>query len=200
MPQMADAYEWQGRTLIGSDGEKIGKISQIYEDAATGQPEWATVSSGLFGNKSNFVPLAGASSDGDDVRAGVTKTQVKDAPGVDGDGQLSEPEERRLFEHYGVPYITDGSTIAQVAPGTEQQRAEQQRGAEPSGGGRSETDPEPAGRERLRRYVVTETVVETGPVQREEVTIEREPVSDINREVPEEVRDERFDRPDEPRR
>ncbi|MGH2909220.1 MAG: PRC-barrel domain-containing protein [Solirubrobacteraceae bacterium] len=195
MPQMTDAYEWQGRTLIGSDGEKIGKISQIYEDTATGQPEWATVSSGLFGNKSNFVPLAGASSDGDDVRAGVTKTQVKDAPGVDGDGQLSEPEERRLFEHYGIPYTTDGSTIAQVAPGTEQQR-----GAEPSGDGRSETDPEPAARERLRRYVVTETVVETGPVQREEVTIEREPVTDTNREVPEEVRDERFDRPDQPRR
>ena len=66
------------------------------------------MSSGLFGTKSNFVPLAGASPDGEDVRAHVTKDQVKDAPGVENDGDLSEPEERRLFEHYGVPYTSAG--------------------------------------------------------------------------------------------
>ena len=37
----------------------------------------------------------------------VTKDQVKDAPGVENDGELSESEERRLFEHYGVPYTTE---------------------------------------------------------------------------------------------
>src|ERR1700729_673945 len=108
MPEMTDAYHWHGRTMVGSDGEKIGKISEIYEDPDTGKPEWATVSSGLFGTKSNFVPLAGAAPDGEDVRAQVTKAQVKDAPGVENDGDLSEPEERRLFEHYGVPYTSDG--------------------------------------------------------------------------------------------
>ena len=109
MPEMTDAYQWHGRTMVGSDGDKIGKITEIYEDPETGKPEWATVSSGLFGTKSNFVPLAGASPDGEDVRANVTKDQVKDAPGVENDGDLSEPEERRLFEHYGVPYTTDGN-------------------------------------------------------------------------------------------
>ena len=94
MSEMTDAYQWQGRTMVGSDGEKIGKIAEIYEDPQTGKPEWATVSSGLFGTKSNFVPLAGASPDGEDVRAEVTKDQVKDAPGVETDGELSEPEER----------------------------------------------------------------------------------------------------------
>ena len=69
MPEMTDAYQWHGRTMVGPDGEKIGKISEIYEDPETGKPEWATVSSGLFGTKSNFVPLAGASPDGEDVRA-----------------------------------------------------------------------------------------------------------------------------------
>ena len=115
-PEMTDAYQWQGRTIVGSDGDKIGKITDIYEDPQTGKPEWATVSSGLFGTKSNFVPLAGASPDGEDVRAAVTKDQVKDAPGVESDGDLSEPEERRLFEHYGVPYTSEGSTTAQGTP------------------------------------------------------------------------------------
>ena len=211
MPEMTDAYQWQGRTIVGSDGEKIGKIAEIYEDPKTGKPDWATVSSGLFGTKSNFVPLAGASPRGEDVQANVTKDQVKDAPGVENDGDLSEPEERRLFEHYGVPYTTDGSTTAQGQPdasagtgldagetaGMNRDRLEGDR--EPGGHDtsgpttddamtRSEeeltvgTRQREAGRARLRKYVVTEMVTKTVPVTREEVRVEREPITDENRD------------------
>ncbi len=198
MPEMADAYEWQGRTMVGSDGEKIGKISEIYEDPQTAKPEWATVSSGLFGTKSNFVPLAGASPDGEHVRAQVTKEQVKDAPGVESDGELSEPEERRLFEHYGVPYTNEGSTTAQGGPQGDRARETEDRrsaGHDTSGENtddamtRSEeelrvgTRQRETGRARLRKYVVTEMVTKTVPVQREEVRIEREPVTDANRDA-----------------
>jgi uncharacterized protein (TIGR02271 family) len=202
MPQMTDAYQWHGRTVIGSDGEKIGKITDIYEDPDTGKPEWATVSSGLFGTKSNFVPLAGASPDGEDVRADVTKDQVKDAPGVENDGDLSEPEERRLFEHYGVPYTTEGSTTAQGSPNAGQQTGtadpvgadRQPVGHDTSGPNtddamtRSEeeltvgTRQREAGRARLRKYVVTEMVTKTVPVSREEVRVEREPITDASRD------------------
>jgi uncharacterized protein (TIGR02271 family) len=185
--------------MVGSDGEKIGKISEIYEDPATGKPEWATVSSGLFGTKHNFVPLAGASPNGEDVRAQVTKDQVKDAPGVENDGELSEQEEQRLFEHYNVPYTTEGSTTAQGAPQTGEQTTARTKtdrdtvGHDTSGPTtddamtRSEeelrvgTRQREAGRARLRKYVVTEMVTKTVPVQREEVRIEREPITDANR-------------------
>jgi uncharacterized protein (TIGR02271 family) len=205
MPEMTDAYQWHGRTMVGSDGEKIGKISEIYEDPDTGKPEWATVSSGLFGTKSNFVPLAGAAPDGEDVRADVTKNQVKDAPGVENNGDLSEAEERRLFEHYGVPYTSLGSTSAQGAPsggqgagtgraaGDRSQLDREQVGHDTSGPStddamtRSEeeltvgTREREAGRARLRKYVVTEMVTKTVPVKHEEVRIEREPITDANR-------------------
>jgi uncharacterized protein (TIGR02271 family) len=36
------------------------------------------------------------------------------------------------------------------------------------------------GKARLRKYVVTENVTQTVPVQREEVRIEREPITDAN--------------------
>jgi uncharacterized protein (TIGR02271 family) len=204
MPEMTDAYQWQGRTMVGSDGDKIGKITDIYEDPETGKLEWATVSSGLFGTKSNFVPLAGASPDGEDVRARVTKDQVKDAPGVENDGDLSEAEERRLFEHYNVPYTNEGSTTAQGAPdgqvaetnGVAGDRSDldgDQVGHDTSGPNtddamtRSEeeltvgTRQREAGRARLRKYVVTEMVTKTVPVSHEEVRIEREPITDANR-------------------
>jgi uncharacterized protein (TIGR02271 family) len=195
MPSMTDAYQWHGRTLVGNDGEKIGKINEIYEDPATGKPEWATVTTGLFGTKSNFVPLAGASPAGEDVRAQVTKDQVKDAPSVESDGELSEPEERRLFEHYGVPYTTEGSTTAEGAPldqGTATGDGAGTVGHDASGPTtddamtRSEeelrvgTAQRESGRARLRKYVVTEQVTKTVPVQREEVRVEREPITDEN--------------------
>jgi len=206
MPEMTEAYEWQGRTMIGSDGEKIGKITEIYEDPQTGKPEWATVSSGLFGTKQNFVPLAGASPAGEDVRSNVTKDQVKDAPGIENDGELSEDEERRLFEHYDVPYTTEGSTTAQGAPDGGQRADTDRTVSDRSGTGheqvgrdtsgpntddamtRSEeelrvgTRQTESGRARLRKYVVTEMVTKTVPVSHEEVRIEREPITDANRD------------------
>ena len=39
------------------------------------------------------------------------------------------------------------------------------------------------GRARLRKYVVTENVEQTVPVQREEVRVEREPITDANRDA-----------------
>jgi uncharacterized protein (TIGR02271 family) len=144
------------------------------------------VSSGLFGTKSNFVPLAGASPEGEDVRAQVTKDQVKEAPGLEADRELSEQEERRLFEHYGVPYTTDGSTTAQGTPQGVTQGGDRSGDDGDDAMTRSEeelhvgTASREAGRARLRKYVVTEQVQKTVPVSREEVRVEREPITDDN--------------------
>jgi len=155
------------------------------------------VNTGLFGMKSHFVPLAGASPEGEEVRVNVTKDQVKDAPSIDPEGELSEQEEQQLFQHYNVPYTSEGSTTAQGTPSTGAGRnteadARRQVGDDISGPNtddamtRSEeelrvgTRQREAGRARLRKYVVTEQVTKTVPVQREEVRIEREPITDAN--------------------
>jgi uncharacterized protein (TIGR02271 family) len=187
---MTDAYTWQGRELVGSDGEKIGSVKEIYEDLHTGKPEWALVTSGFFGTRSHFVPLAGAQPDGEAVRVSATKEQVKNAPSIEGEGQLSEDDERRLFDHYNVPYTGEGSVTAQGAPSPE---------AENGGTGYDKSGPttdeamtrseeelrvgkarQERGRARLRKYIVTEEVQTTIPVQREEVRVEREPITDAN--------------------
>lgn len=189
--EMTDAYEWQGRSVIGSDGEKIGSVTDIYLDHRTSKPEWATVSGGFLGMKSHFVPLAGAEPRGEDIRVAVSKEQANDAPSVDPDGELSEHEERRLFEHYGVPYTSEGSTTAQDAPRAGDERGDAE-GYDTSGPTtddamtRSEeevrvgTASRERGRARLRKYVVTEEVQTTVPVQREEVRVEREPITEAN--------------------
>ena len=182
---MTNTYEWQGRTLKDSNGDKIGKIDALYVDDQTGKPEWALVNTGLFGTKSSFVPLAGASPQGEDVVATVDAEQVKDAPKMNPDQELSEAQEAELFRHYGIDYTAEGSVTATgnghdsvghdtSGPTTDDAMT---RSEEELRVGTTEVE---RGRARLRKYVVTEQVQQTVPVRREEVRIEREPITDAN--------------------
>ncbi|HEX2071727.1 MAG TPA: PRC and DUF2382 domain-containing protein [Thermoleophilaceae bacterium] len=161
MTQVTEAYEWRGRDVVDSSGDKIGSLEEVYLDTESGHPEWATVNTGMFGRKQSFVPLRDASPSGGQVAVPYSKDQVKDAPSVDPDGELSTDEEERLYAHYGI-----GSTDDAMTRSEEELRV---------GTARRER-----GRARLRKYVVTEQVQQTVPVQREEVRVEREPITDAN--------------------
>ena len=182
----ANAFEWQGLTLLDRNNDKIGTIDELYMDEQSDKPEWALVNTGLFGTKSSFVPLAGASPSGSDVVADVDKQQVKDAPKVEPDGQLSEREEAELFRHYGVDYTSAGSTTATDGPEAGTTGHDVSGPTTDDAMTRSEeelrvgTAEQESGRARLRKYVVTEEVQQTVPVRREEVRVEREPITDGN--------------------
>jgi uncharacterized protein (TIGR02271 family) len=201
-----------GSNVLDSEGNKIGSIGQLYLDDRTEDPSWATVKTGLFGTSESFVPLAEATVDGDDIRVPYTKDQVKDAPRLDPDGHLSETEEDRLFEHYGLG--ANGAYTGTAGMGTDSYTGTTgtAAGTSPVGAGdyddaagargavghdtsgpttddamtRSEeqlhvgTESRETGRARLRKYIVTENVTQTVPVSREEVRIEREPITDAN--------------------
>jgi uncharacterized protein (TIGR02271 family) len=184
--------------MVDPAGDKLGKIDAIYLDDETGRPEWATVTSGLFAASTAFVPLAQAQDTGDSVQVPYDKDQVKAAPSMAADGQLSQDEEAELYRHYGLDYSQhrsdsglaagerdrDGDGVDDVqdtavghdtsGPTTDQAMT---RSEEELGVG---TETRERGRARLRKYVVTETEQVTVPVQREEVRVEREPVTDAN--------------------
>ena len=54
-----------GATAYDQAGQKVGQVATVYQDQATGEPEWLTVKTGLFGMKETFVPLALARVRGD---------------------------------------------------------------------------------------------------------------------------------------
>ncbi|WP_104181571.1 DUF2382 domain-containing protein [Arthrobacter sp. B0490] len=221
-----DTLLGNGGHVLGSDGEKIGSIGQVYLDDQTGEPSWVTAKTGLFGTSESFIPLQGADVAGHDVRVPYSKHQVKDAPRVESDGNLSPEEEDRLYRHYeiggGTSGYTDttttGTTTGTVGRGdrdvdidttsgrhadvsdtsstysdTDASTGRATVGHDTSGPTtddamtRSEeqlhvgTERREAGRARLRKYVVTENVTQTVPVSREEVRVEREPITDANR-------------------
>jgi uncharacterized protein (TIGR02271 family) len=203
-----DVLNWRGRDLIDNDGDKIGSIDDIYLDRETDEPEWAVVTTGLFGTKRTFVPLSEAAPSEDGVRVPFEKASVKDAPRIDPDGELSREEERALYEHYGRQYAdyeqgsgvldagTRTDTDADIGTGADRTTGERGGpGRDVSGPStdsamtRSEeelrvgTTEREAGRARLKKYVVEDQVTETVPVRREEVRVEREPITDANRDA-----------------
>jgi uncharacterized protein (TIGR02271 family) len=175
-PQLVEQMQrWQGHTVIGPEGEKVGKIEDIYFDRESGEPEWALVQTGLVGKKDSFVPLAGAQSQGDDLRIRYPKDQVKDAPNIEPDGELSDDEEARLYQHYRLE-------------GGQESERQSPRGHKAGEDAMTRSEEElqvrkvrrPSELVRLKKYVVTENVQQTVPVEREEVRIEREPITDEN--------------------
>jgi uncharacterized protein (TIGR02271 family) len=181
--------------VIDSDGDKIGSIGQIYLDDQTGEPNWVTAKTGLFGTAESFVPLSGASVSGSDIVVTYDKATVKDAPRVDADGHLSPEEEDALYRYYRLGGTDDlESRSAGYDGGAEYDDTERRGtvGHDTSGPTtdnamtRSEerlnvgTQTRESGRARLRKYVVTENVTQTVPVRREEVRLEREPITDAN--------------------
>jgi uncharacterized protein (TIGR02271 family) len=202
MPDIGELQNWRDRDLIDRDGDKIGTIADIYLDQETGRPEWLAVKTGLFGSRVSFVPTAEARPEDDQVRVPYEKSHVKDSPNVEADGALSQEEERRLYEHYGLDYserrsdsglaeqgeaglsgvtgagaqMPDRGTVGRDVSGPETDDAMTRSEEEV----RVDTERREAGRARLRKYVVTEEVTKTVPVQREEVRVEREPITDAN--------------------
>lgn len=187
-----------GGNVIDSNGDKIGSIGQVFLDDNTGRPEWVTVNTGLFGMSESFVPLREGELSGKDVRVPYTKDQVKDAPRIsDSEGHLDESEEDKLYAYYGTEgkdydtsyadsgtagYASAGNDDASVGHDTSRPNtdAAMTRSEEQVNIG---TEKREAGRARLRKYVVTEDVQTTVPVSHEEVRLEREPITDDNRDA-----------------
>ena len=195
-----------GKPVVGSDGSKIGTIADVYFDQDTNEPEWALVTTGLFGSKHSFVPITNASTSGDQVQVPFTKDQVKDAPQLDDDGELSQDEEALLARHYGMSYseapsdtgLPQGGGTA-MATGADADRDGVFDDVERTAVGRDTSGPttddamtrseeelrigktrRPSGLVRLKKRIVNEQVSTTVPVERQEVRVEREAITDAN--------------------
>ncbi len=193
--------------VLDNDGDKIGNIGQVYLDDTTGEPSWVTVKTGLFGTSESFVPLDNARVNGNDIVVAFEKETVKGAPRIDADNNLSPEEEDNLYTYYKVggtttttgtadvdrSYAEETSVVGGNRDTVDRDTVDRDTvGRDTSGPTtdsaitRSEeqlrvgTQTQETGRARLRKYVVTENVTQTVPVSREEVRIEREPITDAN--------------------
>ena len=140
-PSIETARGWRGRVMVDRDSNKIGEVVDIYLDNETDRPEWAVVRTGLFGLRSTFVPLAEAREVGDELQVPHRRLQVKEAPNIEPDGQLSAAEEAELYRHYGLDYDTvtldsgapAGQALPEAADQTDEPDRDEQAGATVTG-------------------------------------------------------------------
>lgn len=177
-PSLDDLSAAQGQPVYSADGEKIGKVEDIYLDDATGRPEWIGIGTGFLGGKRLLVPTAAARLDKDGFYVGYDKKTVKETPGIASD-HIDQETEAALYAHYGLDYsesrsesglpegaapgapaaATDSVTLAEEELQVEKQSVE-------------------AGRVRLRKWVETEPVTADVEVRQEVARIEREPINE----------------------
>jgi PRC-barrel domain len=96
---------WQGKMLIDRDGEKIGKLQDVYVDVETDEPQFATVKEGFISRHLTFVPLGGIKTGPDDLHVAVSREKVQGAPDIEQHGEEpSEADESALYHHYELNY------------------------------------------------------------------------------------------------
>jgi uncharacterized protein YrrD len=96
--------DWRGKPLLDRDGEKLGKLEDVYVDTDSDEQLFGTIKEGMIGRHLTFVPLRGSTASPDHLQVTVSKKDVKDAPNIDTDGELSQEDEAGLFAHYGLDY------------------------------------------------------------------------------------------------
>lgn len=97
--------DWHGKRLVDVEGEKIGKLEDVYVDVESDVPQFATVKEGFVARHLTFVPLGGIKVGPDELQVAVTRQQVQEAPNIEQHGEgLSQADESALYHHYELNY------------------------------------------------------------------------------------------------
>jgi sporulation protein YlmC with PRC-barrel domain len=94
--------DWRGQSVVDRDGEKIGKLEDVYFEADSREAVFGCVKTGMLGRRHILVPLAGASVARDHIRVAYPQDQVKDGPQVDPGAALDAGHEHELARHYEI--------------------------------------------------------------------------------------------------
>jgi stress response protein YsnF len=168
---------WVGLELVDYDGQKVGEVVDIYADDVSGEPKWLAVRTGLFGLRRNFVPTSEVTPEGDVLLVRCSKAHVAGSPTAEESGFLAPEEEVELFEHYGL-HVGADDTLETAAPESPGRQTETLTRSEEEV--RVSTTEQVAGTVRLRKWIETEPVVETVALKRDELRIERQPITETN--------------------
>ena len=94
--------EWKGRDVVDRDGEKIGKLEDVYFEEDSREPVFGCVKTGMLGRRHILVPLTGASVSRDHLRVPFDQDQVKDGPQAEAGATLDSEKEREIARHYEI--------------------------------------------------------------------------------------------------
>ena len=116
MFEAADIREWRGHDVVDDAGHKIGTLESVYVDTGSDEPSFATITVGLpTRHRLVFVPLDEATVGPGYLKVRYPRSQVKDSPSIDTDGELPAGDEEAVFKHYNLEYQPGASGERRLA-------------------------------------------------------------------------------------
>ncbi|MGH3321087.1 MAG: PRC-barrel domain-containing protein [Streptosporangiaceae bacterium] len=110
MALVENLSDWRGHNVVDQDGNRIGRLEDIYVDTTTDKPSFAAVRVGMVGrHRITFVPLDGCSVAPSYLRVRHSRKTVKDAPTIEQESELPVELEAEIFRHYELPYSQVGA-------------------------------------------------------------------------------------------
>lgn len=106
--QIERIEDWVGQAVVDRDGEKVGKLQDVYFGSGTRDAVAAAVKTGVLGRKLNIVSLTGATVARDHVKLAFTRDEVKRSPQAEAGADLSDAHRNQLRDHFDL----------QLPPGT----------------------------------------------------------------------------------
>lgn len=189
-----DLFDYEVREM---NGRRIGEVTGVWADDATGEPEFVGVKPGWLFGRTHLVPLRDARIDASARQIVVPSEErrIKEAPAFADTERLSPQEEAEVYRFYGLERGLARSPTG--LPEERGMRAEGELGRERGVGelergeavdvplheeemhvGKREVE---TGGIRLRKVVRTETAQEPVELRRESIEIERIPPEQIGR-------------------
>jgi len=185
-----DLSGYVGYDVVDRNGNNIGTLDCLWTDH-TGEPAFVGVRTGWFLGKTHVVPAQSVEVNERDrrLRLPYTEEKVKNAPAYDTEAEMTEDQEREVYNYYGLRQGAAGSatTIGRMATAQEPRSTSTTRPQ--TGGGTQRRDEATiqlaeerlnvgkreveAGGVRLRKVVRTEIVNQPVELRREEVVVER---------------------------
>jgi hypothetical protein len=95
--------EWVGEDVLDVNGERVGKLDEVYYSTATNQAVFVVAKSGLLGRHTSLVPLAGASVGREYLQLAYSAAQIDEVGfELDAGATIGQSDGRRLGDAYGV--------------------------------------------------------------------------------------------------
>ena len=127
MPTVEGFESWRGQDVLDSAGEKVGRLKEVYYDAAGQEPVLISIKHGRPGHKVKLAPLSDAAVSRDYVRLPFSGEQLGETPDLTVGDELTAEQCAAVSAAFAVRCPSSGPLVSASLLAGRNDEAEQAR-------------------------------------------------------------------------
>ena len=108
MPTVEAIESWRGQDVLDIDGEKVGRLEEVYYDTAGREPVLVSIKRGRLGHQVKLVPLSDVAVSRDYLRLPFSGDQIDGSPDVTVGDELTAEQCAAVCALFAVSGAPDG--------------------------------------------------------------------------------------------